>query len=386
MFYLVLLVVIGCNIAPFIFYKLDIWHAQGIWVQTSIMMMFCYSFFEIPKKNIIKNKSLGLLNLWVGISTAWICYKSQLQGSYDIAHFFPYFNFLCMMIMYMMVVNYLDKEKILIILKWMKYTIIATLIMCVLQYLDLSQFFKLLKPNLVHGKAYFNNLVVGFIGNPTHLSGFLAMTSPLFLLENKREDKLALILMFIILCTTGTTLYDPSISGFIVLIGIWFYMIKSDKLKIFASIFCLIIFLILVWKFLPERFFSENGRFYTWSIYYDMFKMKPITGHGLGAVNTVYKSTALPTNRHFHMEYFQYMFEIGLIGFFLIVAVIKDFFSFVAKDKLQLTLKAIVLGFLISSCFNYPSRLWLPSVWVIFAYSAFYVIKNKEIKEEKIGK
>ena len=42
-----------------------------------------------------------------------------------------------------------------------------------------------------------------------------------------------------------------------------------------------------------------------------------------------------------HMEYFQYMFEIGLIGFFLIVAVIKDFFSFVAKDKLQLTLKAI---------------------------------------------
>jgi len=85
----------------------------------------------------------------------------------------------------------------------------------------------------------------------------------------------------------------------------------------------------------------------------------------------VYKNTPFPNARHVHMEYLQYAVEAGLIGLVLIMNVINSFFNKVATNKTELCLKACVLGFLVSCCFNYPTRLWLPALWAMFFYSAF---------------
>ncbi len=58
---------------------------------------------------------------------------------------------------------------------------------------------------------------------------------------------------------------------------------------------------------------------------------------------------------------------------------ILSFMKNKAENRLELTLKTIVVGFLVSCFFNYPAHLWLPATWVMFFYAAFYALKNEEL-------
>lgn len=379
MIYLILITLIGLNLAPFIFHNLDIWHAQGIWSQLSILVLFSSTFFVKPIKE-GKNIPLGILHLWVGLWTAYVCYLSQVMGQYNINSFFPYFNFLCLIIFYRIITEHITGKEIGKILVWMKYAVVVTLFMAVLQKFGVSQFFQVFEKTDPNEMMYNNNPVVGFIGNGTHLSGFLAMCVPLFLVKVNRENILSLVLMFLVLIDCGTTIGDPSITGFIIyftIIGI--YLLAKHK-KIF--ILALLLFLIgafLIYPHLPEDFFNPQSRGEMWGFYWDKaVNHRPVTGLGLGKVNQIYKMTPFPKARHLHNEYLQYFFEIGLIGIIGILYCIKDFFSIRNTNDLQFYLKLIVLGFLISSLLNFSSHLWLPSVWVMFAYAATYSIKNEE--------
>ncbi len=288
MFYLIGILLVGINAAPFLISKLDIWHAQGMWVQVGVLVVFSWSFFERSRERCVKNVPLGLMNLWAGLHTAYICYLTQLNGKYDIVHFFPYFNFLCLLILYTVIVKHVTHNQIVMLLTWMRYAVIVTLFMCVAQVLGLSQFFQLYTTE----NKYLNNICVGFIGNGTHLSGFLAMTSPLFFYRNKREDWLALLLLFIVLFFTGTTLNDPSISGFIVLFCCWMFFIKKNKIKVIVTLLVLMVGYLIAYPMIPETFYSATGRVSLWQKYWVLFHQMPITGPGLGTVNILFKNTS----------------------------------------------------------------------------------------------
>ena len=103
-----------------------------------------------------------------------------------------------------------------------------------------------------------------------------------------------------------------------------------------------------------------------------------LTGSGLGTVQQAFRRIELRAD-HLHMEYFWVVFEIGIIGIILVINLIKEFFSIKAENKTELTLKAVVLGFLVSCCFNFPAHLWLPATWAMACYSMFYTIKNEEL-------
>jgi len=82
------------------------------------------------------------------------------------------------------------------------------------------------------------------------------------------------------------------------------------------------------------------------------------------------------------MEFFQYLLEIGLIGFILIINLVKSFIEVKIEDRLELVLKSMVVGFLISCCFNYPSHLWLPATRAIASYASLMVLKeDKNVSE-----
>lgn len=382
MFWITTILLCGVSFAPLLIKKPDIWHAQGIFVQCMILIMLCWSFFEKPKNLVIKNVPLGLLLLWVGLQTTYLCWRSQVAGVYDVKHFFLFFNFLCLIIFYNLVIQYLAKEDIERILNWLRRVIILTLIVCVLQKFRLFEFFYLLIEDPSTPKEYssHNNPVFGFLGNGTHLSGFLASTIPLFLWHGKREDWLALLLMGGVMCYTGTTIGQPAISGWIVAVIVYFYFIKKNNTALIITIIMLFMSIPFILDKFPKDFFAPTGRIPLWVYYFkEVFSKRPIQGFGLGSFNMIYSHTPFPNARHLHLEYFHYIVEIGIMGIILIINMINSFFHIKAEDKLDLCLKGCALGFLVSCCFNYPSHLWLPSSWAMFFYAAYLSIKRRDV-------
>lgn len=379
MFYIISFLILGISFSPLFLKVPDIWHCQGIFAQTIIMAAFAWSFIEQGKQKLVKNWPLGCLILWTGLQTAYICWQSQIQGRYDVKHFLVYFNFICLLVLYQLIVQYLNKDKIHKILILMKYVVIVTLFMCVLQRFGMAQFFDLLRErpeNIGKDMNMLNNPVVGFIGNGTHLSGFLASTIPIFLWQRKREDWMALGLMALVLMDCGTTIGLPSIAGLLTVLCVSVYWFKNKWLTALAMI-------VLIGAFIGFLngipFFSATGRIAIWEYYWGIFTKMPITGFGLGTVNILYPHTSIPNARHVHLEYLQYGVEIGLIGLTCILGMVNQFFHMVAKDKTELCLKACILGFLITGFLNYPSKLWLVSTWACFWWSSLYAIRNEEM-------
>lgn len=369
------------------------WHAQGFWVQAGILLLFTGSFFQKGNKVVVGNKPLGALHIWVGAQTLYFCFMSQVASKYDTSHFFPYFNFVCLLLLYKFIVEYLNKEMIERILEYMRWLLIVTCFLCTLQYFGLSQFFDFIRKDHPSFFEQFNNLVTGFIGNGTHLSGFLATCVPILFLKWRRENFLIIILIFLILTQAGTNKYDPSASGFCVLILISYFYLYFKNRKAFwwaglvgfisvITLFC--IFSETAWF---GKFLRPTGRMLLWSYYLPLFKRFAITGTGLGTINEVFKAIgsrgeALGLNaRHLHLEYYHFALELGLIGLVLILNLIKEFFNGENEDT-TLVLKTIVLGFLISCLFNFPAHLWLPSTYAMFAYASVYAIKNEETLNE----
>ena len=376
MLVVILIAVVGVNLAPFVFNKLDLWHAQGMWVQISLAFLFSWSFFEKPR-----NVPLGLLHLWVALSTAYACYLSQLSGKYNIQNFFPYFNFLCLLIYYQIFVQRLNISKVETIMKYMRWAVIGTMILCVLQKMGVSQFFALLTPKDSLEFRYSNNLMVGILGNGAHLSGFLASCAPLFLWKFNRENLLCLILLFLLLCSCGQSTWDISINGFIVF-GVILAIFIFKKSKVWFGVFILtgIVAALIAAKFLPF-FLSDNGRFELWAYYWKVIKDFFITGVGLGKVNQVYRLTPFKHTRHLHLEYYQFLLELGFIGLVLIINLIVNFFNKKVAGETQFILKLMVIGFLTSCLFNYPAHLWLTSLWAMTAYAGNMVCKESSIQQ-----
>ena len=234
--FLILLTIIGINIVPFIFFKLDIWQAQAFWILMMVLAMFCWQLVRVPNEIKIKNIPLALFLGWAGINTAYFC----LTGDYDSFIFWQFFNIFCAFFAYKFLLQYVTVSHLENLVKAIRWVVIANLIMCGLQIFGLSQFFEPLSTNT----WAMDNMVVGFIGQPTHLAGFLAMFIPVFLYRVSRETILCLILMGLILCFyTGTTKGDISIGGVMTAVLSLLYFSYHKGIKYFTKV---IAFLLLI--------------------------------------------------------------------------------------------------------------------------------------------
>lgn len=376
MWLLILITLVIINLGGFLFPKLDIWHAQGFTAQICFLVMFSWTFVEKAKRCECPNCPLGLVHLGVGVNVAVLCYMSFLQKKYNIQNFYPYFNFLCLVMFYKWCVSYLDRGHIEMILKALKYTVTATLFLCVLQALGLAQFFVLITPDQYH-----NNLVTGFLGNGTHLSGFLASAIPLYLYKTTRQDILTLVLLFGVLTMAGTSVGDPSLAGFVIAAALitWFlwYHNRTQMIWFLGALALCLTGTLLAGHF-THRFFETNGRLSLWKFYSQVFVHYPITGIGLGKINQVYQMTPHPGFRHLHMEYFQFLVELGIIVTCAIANLLYQFLRIKPIDSLELCLKLLVAGFLISCLFNYSGHLWIPTTWAMFFYASLMVIRQRE--------
>jgi hypothetical protein len=251
----------------------------------------------------------------------------------------------------------------------MKYCLIANLLFTTLQVFGYAQIFTLVTEHHTH-----NNMVTGFMGNGTVMSGIFAMLSPVFMYQTKRQDILSLILMTLLLYYCGTTVGDPSISGYIILPLLLIYC-KREKNWIWYTLAGCVFIGMLLLPYIPKLFFYPQGRFALWEAYLPHFKAKALSGVGLGGMSSLHKEIYMPQPgmivKQMHFEYYQFAFEIGIIGLVLILNIIWYFIRDRSKNELSRILKAIVYGFLLNGLFNFPAHLWIPSVWAIFAYAGY---------------
>ena len=377
MFYLILITVVGINIAPFfaIGDPKFFWNAQGLWAQLGILICFAYSFFEKAKYENPKNKALGLLIMWVGILTWFACMIIQKKGSYDVRPLLPFFNFLCLVILYRLIVQYLNIKQIKVFGEVLRYSIIVTIVLSGLQAVGFSQFFSLIYPDYQNGE-YVNNLVSGFLGNGTHLSGFLAMCAPLFF-KFKKLDILWLLGLVGVLILSGQTKGDVPISGLIVLLSVVLYYTWEKDNGFFLLEVCALL-LISAFLYLKVEewgmFFHSQGRMGWWKDFFFASQRTFITGAGFGSVFMIGVKSKYPM--HLHNEYVQFLFEGGLITIILIINFIKNFFQ-IKKNENSLVFKTIFVGFLVSSCFTYPAHLWLPASYATVSYAMVVALKKE---------
>lgn len=380
MTYLISILLIGISFAPFLLPKTLIWVSQGVWTITGIMLIYAWSLVETPQEVKVKNLPLSLLTMWIVLWSSIVCYITLLNNRYNTQCIILFWNYISLIVLYKLVVQYLDEKKILVVLECLRRVVQLTLFVCVLQAFGLSQYFKLLFNTSLPEYRYLNNMTVGFIGNGTHLSGFMGCCIPLFLLKPTRENILSLILMFIVLLNTGTSWHDPSLAGFLiggVIFLIYFWRKNKAVLVLLVILGLTLIPFIGEFKKLCPLIFNDNGRLGYWVHYWGIFKKGyPISGFGLGKITQIHNLTKFPQLAHLHNEYFHYLFELGFIGLVLIFNLIHDFFQRKSNDT-QFILKLMVTGFLVNSLFSYPSHLWLFSTWIMFVYAAHFAIENR---------
>lgn len=350
----------------FFFRSVDLWHSTGQFVQIGILILFCYSFFEKPKRVQPLNKPLGSFICWAGLITAygWLKVFSTTQH-YPIKIFLPFFNLLCLVLFYKLIVEYLDSNSIEKILTWLKYSVIILLFYCVLQYFRLDEFFM--------GNSGHDELV-GTIGNSMHLAGLLAILQPLFF-NKSRENILALILLWQLILITGSA--TGLVAGLAVIL-FWLFF-KKRKLAIGISIVSVVSLVIL--NLINPLFFSNSDRFRVWGLVYKSIKDKFITGFGLGTYSLSGIGSTNIRWQHTHNEYLQIVFELGLIGLLLVLWCIWDYFKTFKSLKTDLTimLASIFFGFCLLCSVTFFSHLWITAILGMFAYAGIFAIKNREI-------
>ncbi len=386
MYFIVLFLLVGVSFSPILFDTVNQWLAQGFFVQTMIGVAFSYSFFENPKY-ISRNIPLGLLHGWVLISTALFWYTGMVMNKYAMIMFLPYFNFLCLLLLYQFIVQYLSIKQVEKILDYMRWVVIVTMFMTVLQIFGLSQFFERMidiHPEIAGKYSSFNNLASGFIGNGTLLSGFLGMTTPLFLRKINRENILCLVFMFILLFFTGTTMGNPAATGFVVMgliLGL-FCLRRGVKWFIgFLSCLGVIVLIGIVYSDVGDLrrfiFIGERGKLIKY--YFEMFQTRnsELMGYGLGVVKKISGATPFPRYPKLHLEYFQVMFELGIIGLMFVLNLVWNLIRTKSVNDMSFIMKLAVIGFLVSCLINPMAHIWLSSTWVM-AFYGFFIILNDE--------
>lgn len=352
----------GLPFSCFIFNQPDIWHGQGHFFALGILVLLSWSFFEKPRYVQVMNKPLGLLLLWIGLLTIYTWIKVlTISKNYPVKVLLPFINFLCFIIFYKLSLEYLDKEAIEKILKYLKYSILIILFYCVLQVYGLDQFLKGLSGH---------SELVGTVGNPSHLAGYLALCQILFF-KKERLNILALIMLWLILIMTN------SASGVIVGIAILLFYLLMKRRYIFSGIIGGLCLLSL--PFLNYKFFTFSHRLELWKILYEKFSLKAITGSGLGVMNFWQPKPQTSIWRHAHQAYYQVAVEIGIIGLVVVIWCIWEYFSLFKTFKTDLTIKlaSIFFGFCILGLFTFSAHLWLISALGMFSYSGLYTLKNE---------
>src|SRR3990167_8411386 len=352
--------------------SVDIWNGHTLYAHGCLVVLWAYSL--ILNKSTRPNWPLACWVVWVGALSLWLWTNSIVQHKiYSLPLLLGVFHCLSIILFYQAAVACWNAQTLDTLFLWMARVGVIVLAYCGLQLLSLDQFFDDLNP----GPR--KDLLVGTIGNPSHLGSYLACLLPLTLLRTGWRWKI--VSAVVLSLVAYLLLVEKSLGGSLAATGalLWWGWHLARKWFWWLLAGLGILGMIALGR---TEILSNHGRFDAWTAFYDIFRQRPITGFGPGFVMELSRSIEqgpLRQWRHTHMELFQVAIEQGLIGFSLVLWVLWDYWKTVwrlPKTKLVVACSGMMLAFTLNSLVNFPAHLWLTGSMGLTAYCGIKVIES----------
>ena len=233
------------------------------------------------------------------------------------------------------------------LLRWMSWCGFVMACYTILQYFKLDQIFQTCTDGTYGHMA-------GFIGNPTHVSPYIAMIIPICLYLRRR---IMTVVMVVAVCLTTSSVAIIAMGVSI----LCYFVFQTKKLR--RNILLIVLGMCVlgaVWTYLPTELaikvkdtgiISDNQRFLYWGQALNDLRIPqlegskqifPLTGMGLGTYKYLFHFQHQNSFFQAHNEYVELTYNLGLIGLGLFFGAIAMFFkrNFNIKDKLRMALFA----------------------------------------------
>ena len=353
---------------------LDVWHFQTAWMQVWIMGLFTMSLWQGKLASIPRPLILWLA--WLLLHVWWVWNTNLVPNkAYPMPLLVPMTHIIILLMAFLSLTW--SGEGLQGILRTLRWLGVVVLGYCLLQMLNLDEFFKSLnweKPS---------DELVGPIGNQTFLAAYLGILLPLYLFSTKYWRMMAAICLGMIGWLAWN--YQSATGVLVAVAGLLWWTTWQYRWWAIAWVPLL---LGGVWwsaTHAPDLWVS-SGRIAAWTEYWQMFQAnKPTTGLGLGAVRMLSEQIEkgpLLQWRHLHNEFYQVAVEQGMIGFGLMVATVvasvRQFFRLERTD-LSLTLGGMWLAFLLTSLTLFPAHLWTLGSLGLVAYGGLYALTGESV-------
>ena len=356
----------GLPFAHFFNNELDIWHAQTWWVHGALVLLMGMWMWG-PSAPLPRNRPLACWFVWVSLMSLQV-FTSILvvTKKYPLSLFVGWGHLLSILLMYCVATSLLDVDAFSRLWRWVARAGVVVMGYCVLQLLHLDQFYANIDNKIAEA-----DLLVGTIGNPSHLGAYLALLLPVFLAQPGRRWKLAVGLDVLLLLLT------KSRAGWIAasVSVLWWMWHTHRRWMPLVGVLLGIGGTIIVFN---HGSINTSGRWAVWNAFYTLLQERPITGFGPGFVmdySSTITSGFLHKWRHVHNEYLQLIVEQGIIGLGFVLWGIWDVLARlrrVEKTPLVILAGGVFLAFLVNAFVNFPAHLWLLGSLGLFAYATRY--------------
>ena len=380
-FYKLLFLVLPLSI--FIFPKLDLWVSAGLFFQLGIYGLFILSFLQRVGHPLPRNIPFYVLSIWLVLQTALVFHGSARQNFYNHLNIYAFLNYLTFLLFYRATCESISGSDVKRILCYMAYGVTFVCLYSLVQALNLDEFMDPLATDYDRSTWYKADYLVGTLGNPSHLAGYLGICLPLFYIREGKRWFILGCLAWLIIALSGST------SGLITGISSTAFFAVFRRMKVFVPVIVGIAFFSVIFLFRGYDFRNAviqytnlSGRIEVWKTVGDTWRKKPLLGHGLGYMRFMRLVDKTKTTwSHAHNEYLQGLLELGLIGVGLVLWCLWDYFRVyfsMVKSNEAVCLASMMTGFLANSMFNFPMHLWIISSLGMASYSLIYVLKCEE--------
>lgn len=219
--------------------------------------------------------------------------------------------------------------------------------------------------------------VGSLVENANILGVYMVFVLPFIFINliSNPNKKIKLIMAILFVLHFAALLFSGSRAAFLGVIASFLFIIINQRNKIY---FILLIILLIIPLFLPfniydrlydsfQSFLSGTGdqRIYIWKNALDMFRLRPLTGVGIGQYPIYYKIyEGAPVKyrifTHAHNIYLHILAELGLIGLCIFLWLIYKIIKFtiinynnIKKDVFLFALLASLIGFMIQELFEF---------------------------------
>ncbi len=351
--------------------------------QVGCMVILGMAFFDRRRRD-YKNRWICYLLIFIGImffrhfSIAYIWGNDHYKSVMTAWHMMPVFNIILGVIALKTIIEYVNYDHIEKLIKLSCYVTLLVSVHMILQKCNIFQMYgyDVIDFQAANMKGWLaSNRVIGLMGNPMIIGGYVAITSQFNLFFREKHHYVMHGISFVAILCTATT---SPIIAFVLCFLVWLWF-QNKRL---AGVMIFILLLVVTHMFINGDFggveaLSDNGRVQVWKESLKLWKQMPYTGLGLGNFRT-HKIEVLGTQWwQAHNEPIQLLHEVGIIGCGIIFVILLNFFKGNWKDHDLLVCRLVILSGIIYSGLSFPLHI-APLVYMLMLGFGFGEILKEE--------